>query len=114
MIGPQLANYGMMAGSEDDTGMHNNQVLQMKKIPLKAMVALLASSALLGGCGGGGDDNAGSLTALGVVPDTIEVSGTNGCAVNAGPVKVIVVGGAAPYRLENLFPTAVALDRTSV
>jgi hypothetical protein len=90
----------------------------MNMTSLKTVSVLLLSAAVLGGCGGGGDDNAGSLTPFSTVPAEITVTvPTGGCQGGAGigsSTRVFVYGGAAPYRLDNTAPDAIALDKTVV
>jgi hypothetical protein len=91
----------------------------MNLITLKTASVLLAGAALLGGCGGGGDDNAGSVTPFSIVPDEVKITdSTNGCSTGTtgqgAETRVYVYGGAAPYRIDNVFPDAIELDRTRV
>jgi hypothetical protein len=77
----------------------------------------LALSALLliTACGGGDDDEAGSLTPLSVVPAEITVSGPTGICPGAAQIgKVFIYGGAAPYRIDNTFPSRMGTDKASV
>lgn len=98
----------------------------MKLNPLTLALAAAASTVLvLAACGGGDDDEAGSPTALSVVPASITNSVPEGnpnnipvgeCASDLGSngSRVFVYGGVAPYRLDNTQPDYVVLDRTTV
>jgi hypothetical protein len=90
-------------------------VLKMKRIPFKALAAAIACTTLLASCGGGDDDDAGSITPFGVTPDSIDVTGPNDTSCGAGfGGDVLVSGGTAPYRVVNLIPGYVSVDRTTV
>lgn len=85
----------------------------MKRMLSGAVLSQLACAAMLIGCGGGGDE-AGSPTAFSTVPSEITVSGPTGTCAAGATASVFVFGGAAPYKLYNVFPTHVALDKTQV
>lgn len=88
----------------------------MKSTLFAATAPVIASLALLGGCGGGDDDLSGSTTAFSVQPTEITVNvpaGSASCFV--GEVgKVFIYGGAPPYRLANSFDNDVALNTVQV
>jgi hypothetical protein len=89
----------------------------MKIIRISAMTLMLASAGLMASCGGGGDDNAGSITALSVQPTDVSVSsgtGAGGACASGATANIFVYGGAAPYRIDNPFPTHIGLNKTRV
>jgi hypothetical protein len=87
----------------------------MKLNQLKTLLGVICAVAIVVGCGGS-SENAGAPTSLGVVPDSIAVSGPKGfCAEATGFVaEVFIYGGAAPYRLSNTFPGNVVLSQNIV
>jgi hypothetical protein len=94
----------------------------MKLTSLTAVVPLLALIGSLAACGGGGDAEAGSLTALSVVP-TEKTLQTNEPANGGPPVgqcnggyagEFFIYGGAAPYRLDNTASSRIYLSKTQV
>ncbi len=86
------------------------QVPLMKHTKFRATLALAALTAVLASCGGGGDDAAGSPTALSVQPKDYSLT-TSGC-VGGYMGEVAIVGGAAPYRMINMFPDVVLVHRS--
>jgi hypothetical protein len=76
-----------------------------------AITTLLLATA----CGGGNDDEAGSLTALSVVPSDITVSGPKDTCPGGGTVgTVFIYGGTAPYRIDNTNPDMLTINKASV
>jgi hypothetical protein len=94
----------------------------MKPRIFGATVPLVVLLASLAACGGGDDDEAGSPTALSVVPSTLTLTALQASA--GGPPQgqcgggmagtVFVYGGAAPYRLDNTSPDLVTLNKSTV
>jgi len=100
--------------------MKQGPLMKQKRLSAAIFSTLLVAS--LSGCGGGGDDEAGSPTALSVVPNTLTV--TAAAPANGGPPagtcvatyagQFFVYGGAAPYRLDNTAPDAMVLSTNVV
>lgn len=77
------------------------------------LAALLGLAVSLASCGGGGDE-AGAPAALSISPDTVTLTGPNATTCGTGTALVYVYGGAAPYRVDNTFPTIVTVSKTQV
>ncbi len=95
------------------------QVFPMKQTKIYASLSLLALAVSLASCGGGGDAEAGSPTALSLVPSTLTFTappvGTSvGTCPGGGTATIFVYGGVAPYRLDNTVPNFIALSTNSV
>ena len=90
----------------------------MKQMKHSRITPLIAVVSLLAGCGGGGDDEAGSPTTFSVVPTTVSFKAPVGTPVGVcpggGAQTVFIYGGAAPYKIDNTSPDAVAVDKTEV
>lgn len=80
----------------------------IQRLSLKALA--VASMIVLASCGGGDDDEAGAPAPLNVVPTTFGYSGdgTN-CAMGTAADRLIINGGAAPYRVESTSPGVATL-----
>lgn len=90
----------------------------MKNIRQTLAMSVIAAT-VLAACGGGGDDQAGSVTAFSVQPTEVTVTGdagecSTGTSAAGATARIFVYGGTAPYRIDNPFPTHIALDRTRV
>lgn len=77
---------------------------------------LLASVTALVSCGGGGDF-AGDSSEFSTSPDkltrTVTADANGGCSRAFGSeVFVTIVGGQAPFRIQNPLPNSVRVDRT--
>ena len=94
----------------------------MKQTRICTSISVMALAVFLTSCGGGGDAEAGSPTAFSVQPTTI--TATAPTQANGGPPagncsagyagEFFIYGGVAPYRLDNVAPDAVVLDRNTV
>ncbi len=98
------------------------QVFPMKQTRIYASLSVVALAVLLAGCGGGGDAEAGSPTAFGIQPDDKTITALAPPAPGAPAAgecresyagDVVIVGGAAPYRLINTAPERVLLHRSA-
>ena len=70
---------------------------------------------LVAACGGGNDDEAGEqFTEFGITPDDITLTGPPGSCGAGGNFIILVSGGSAPYRVVNLAPDVLTIDRTEV
>jgi hypothetical protein len=87
--------------------------MKTNRLSLSAAVLLAAFAAA--GCGGGNDDEAGEqFTPFGITPDSIGVTGPAGACATGFGGDVLVSGGSAPYRVVNLVPDFVTVDKTTV
>lgn len=91
----------------------------MKMNRLSLAAAILLAAVAVAGCGGGNDDEAGEqFTPFDITPDSLTLTAPDGspdgvCGV-AGGFLVLISGGSAPYRIVNLFPDYVTVDKTTV
>ena len=86
--------------------------MNTKRIQVGLSALLLAVG--LAACGGSGDDEAGSNTQFSIVPDNMTLTGPPGACGVGGDTLVLVSGGVAPYRIVNLVPAYVTVNKTEV
>lgn len=87
----------------------------MKTNRLSLVAAAWLAALAVSGCGGGNDDEAGEqFTPFGITPDSIGVTGPPGACAQGFGGDVLVSGGSAPYRVVNLVPDFVSVDKTTV
>ncbi|MEW6703540.1 MAG: hypothetical protein AB1430_01665 [Pseudomonadota bacterium] len=85
--------------------------IMARRASLFTVLGLLA--VLTSSCGGGSDEE-GAPAPLRLSADEITFTGPNSTSCGTGTALVYVYGGAAPYKIDNTWPTVMTVSKTQV